>query len=33
MTAICTAIERDLLEQIDDPTRPQPAVAVDGYLW
>ncbi|MFN0089035.1 MAG: bestrophin family protein [Acidimicrobiales bacterium] len=33
MTAICTAIERDLLEQIGDADRPPAAVAVDGYLW
>lgn len=33
MSAICTAIERDLLEQIGDPNRPNAAVPVDGYLW
>ena len=33
MTAICTAIERDLREQIGDTERPLPAVAIDGYLW
>jgi ion channel-forming bestrophin family protein len=33
LLAICTAIERDLREQIGDTNRPQPAVAVDGYLW
>jgi ion channel-forming bestrophin family protein len=33
LNAICTAIERDLREQIGDINRPTPAVAVDGYLW
>jgi putative membrane protein len=33
MSAICNAIERDLLEQIGDTNRPAPAVPVDGYLW
>ena len=33
MTAICNAIERDLLEQIGDTNRPLRATAVDGYLW
>ena len=33
MSAICTAIERDLLEQIGEPDRPNPALPVDGYLW
>ena len=33
LTAICTAIERDLREQIGDPDRPPAVTAVDGYLW
>jgi ion channel-forming bestrophin family protein len=33
MSAICTSIERDLLEQIGERNRPVPATAVDGYLW
>lgn len=33
MTAICNAIERDLLEQIGDINRPLAAAAADGYLW
>ena len=33
LLSICNAIERDLLEQIGEPDRPIPTVAVDGYLW
>lgn len=33
VTAIATAIERDLLEQLGDPDRPAPPRPVDGYLW
>ncbi len=33
LSAICNAIERDLLEQIGESHRPAPAVAADGYLW
>lgn len=33
MTAICRAIERDLLEQLGERDLPPAAVAVDGYLW
>jgi ion channel-forming bestrophin family protein len=33
MTAICRAIERDLLEQLGHTPLPPPVAAVDGYLW
>jgi ion channel-forming bestrophin family protein len=33
MTAICRAIERDLLEQLGSTTLPPPLEPVDGYLW
>lgn len=33
MTAICRAIERDLLEQLGETELPPPAEPVDGYLW
>jgi len=33
LTAICTTIERDLLEQLGDPNRPPPAQPVDGYMF
>lgn len=33
MTAICRAIERDLLEQLGETELPPPVEPVDGYLW
>jgi putative membrane protein len=33
LTALSTAIERDLREQLGDAVLPAPVVAVDGYLW
>lgn len=33
MTAVCQAIERDLLEQLGEPVLPPLAEPVDGYLW
>jgi ion channel-forming bestrophin family protein len=33
ITAICRDIERDLLEQLDEPNLPDPVPVVAGYLW
>jgi ion channel-forming bestrophin family protein len=33
ISAICRGIERDLLEQVGEPTLPDPVPVVAGYLW
>jgi putative membrane protein len=33
ITAICRDIERDLLEQLDEPNLPDPVPVVAGFLW
>jgi ion channel-forming bestrophin family protein len=33
ITAICRDIERDLLEQLEEPNLPDPVPVVAGYLW